>query len=97
MIFGSPTTYVQLDPSKCEGRSWDEAVHAANIIYGGGELDGKRYKGRMHNICCDNVMCFSSLPKSSEVRGEERRGEERQMGMTNGLVLCSAIPTSRGR
>uniref|UniRef100_A0A7R9Y9S1 Uncharacterized protein n=1 Tax=Pinguiococcus pyrenoidosus TaxID=172671 RepID=A0A7R9Y9S1_9STRA len=75
MIFGSPTTYVQLDPSKCEGRSWDEAVHAANIIYGGGELDGKRYKGRMHNICCDNVMCFSSLPKSSEVRGEERRGE----------------------
>lgn len=59
MIFGRPTRYIQLDPGKCKGRSWDDAVRAGNIIFGGGELDGCRHKGKMHNLCFQN--CHSHV------------------------------------
>jgi len=59
MVFGRPTIYLQLDPKKCQRKSWDDGVRAANIVFGGGELDGKHYHGRSHNICCQN--CHSHV------------------------------------
>ena len=41
---GAPTRYVRLDPSKCEGKAWDDALAHADTMY----------EGKMHNIVCQN-------------------------------------------
>ena len=41
---GAPTRYVKLDPSKCEGKGWDEALAASDASY----------SAKMHNIVCQN-------------------------------------------
>lgn len=33
MAFGRPTRYLQLDPGRCSGEHWDEAVARASETY----------------------------------------------------------------
>lgn len=49
MAFGTPTRYIQLDPTLARAMSWNDGVREANKVY----------SKRMHNICCDN--CHSHV------------------------------------
>lgn len=42
MAFGKPTRYLQLDPGRCSGEQWDEAVaHASDVYRYGMPIDGR--------------------------------------------------------
>eukprot|EP00050_Salpingoeca_kvevrii_P021053 m.105727 g.105727 ORF g.105727 m.105727 type:complete len:196 (+) comp9157_c0_seq1:2033-2620(+) len=50
MAFGRPTKFVRLSPTGVYGEeSWDSAVASGS----------EKYRGRMHNLCCDN--CHSHV------------------------------------
>lgn len=57
LAFSKPTKYLQLDPSKCFGASWDNGLKEGCDVY----------SKRMHNICCDN--CHSHVAKCLNVMG----------------------------
>ena len=60
MAFGSPTRYLQLDPSKCNELDWDSAVTEGNSVY----------SQRMHNLCFDN--CHSHVARCLNAMGYRR-------------------------
>lgn len=49
MAFGNPTKYVQLDVDLSAAEKWDEALVQGD----------RRYRGMMHNLCCNN--CHSHV------------------------------------
>ncbi|CAM9716171.1 unnamed protein product [Scytosiphon promiscuus] len=51
MAFGRPTRYLRLDPDRCKGERWDEAVARSS----------ETYSKRMHNLCCDNCHSHVAL------------------------------------